>query len=207
MVSKKKPTSTSTYGPSPTEKPIVKKSTKKPVSTYGPSPIEKPVNVKKMPVKAPIVKKTPVAAVPAAVDPNQYLTNDTTYQSQLAAINKALGDYQANEQSAEGNYNASYAQNQYDLGRGNTQDTENQTNDYASRGLLRSGLFGKAYGNTQEDYASKQSALDQGRQSYIGGLQRDMSNYISSQTLAQQQARQDAINRRTLSLLTPTPTA
>lgn len=132
---------------------------------------------------------------------NGYLTGDTTYQSQMAAINQALSDYQANEKSAENDNSVSYAQNQYDLGRQQTKDTQDQADDYAARGLYRSGVFGKAYGDLNADYASKESALDQARSSTVGGLQRDMSNYVSSQTLAKQQARQDAINRRALTLL------
>lgn len=197
----------------PIKKSIKASPIEKPIKNIKPSPIEKPTKIVKKVFGRPITNNpvvkppvTPVAKTPTN-DVNQYLTNDTTYQSQIAAINKALGDYQANEGAAEGDYNTSYAQNRYDLSKANTQASSDQADDYASRGLFRSGLYGKAYGDAQSDYASKQSSLDQGRQTYLGGLQRDMSNYISSENLSQQQARQDAINRRALALLSGQPTS
>ena len=54
-----------------------------------------------------LTKKPPVAA---PVDPiQQYLTSDTTYQQQQAAINKAIADYRAQNTSSQNMYQGNYA--------------------------------------------------------------------------------------------------
>jgi len=172
----------------------------------------KPVSgiVKKPVVKAPAVKKPPTGSInKPVIDPkapkvpsiDEYLTNDTGYQSQQAAILKALADYQASELAAETNYNNQYALNSRDLNTQLDQSRINQNEDYASRGMLRSGLFGVADSNLLNNYARQQTQLDTSRQAYLQGIQQDMGQYITQQQLAQQQARQEAINRRALGLV------
>lgn len=131
---------------------------------------------------------------------DQYLTNDPTYQMQQSAILKALGDYRSNELNAENTYNSQYGLNTQNINEQNRTSGIAQQDDYASRGMLRSGLYGVADADRQNNYARQQSQLDMSKQAYITGLRSDTANYQTQQQLAQQQARQDAINRRALAL-------
>jgi hypothetical protein len=75
-----------------------------------------------------------------------------------------------------------------------------QQNDYASRGMVRSGLYATADSDRLNGYARQQSQLDLSKQAYLTGLHNDTANFQTQQQLGQQQARQDAINRRALAL-------
>lgn len=170
---------------------------RKPVAALGIKPIAKP---KPNIGSAPLPKTAkPVVDPDAAI--NKYLTNDVTYQQQTAAINKALGDYTANAANARTQYNNQYAQNVYDLDTEKTQALSDQQNDFAARGFLRSGGNAVATSDNLNKYASRQSTMDMTRGSFLQNNESDVANFGSSQALAVQQARQDAINRRALGLL------
>ncbi len=163
-----------------------------------------PVPKKITPIKISPIEKPGVSRPMNPNDPgliNRYLTNDTAYQSQQAAINKALGDYGANELQAENQYNTQYTQNAYELGQQKDDSFVEQENDYAGRGFLRSGGHVVADSKRRNEYANRQSNMDMQRGSYLQNLRSDKTNFESSQALASQQARQDAINRRALGLL------
>lgn len=161
------------YKISPIEKPG------KPAPTYGVGPKEQ--------------------ADQAAIQ--KYLTNDTTYQAQVAAINKALADYSANSQQSINQYNTSYGQNLYDLGVERNRSAIDQQGDFAGRGMLRSGGYAVADSERRNMYASRQSTLDMNKGAFIQNTESDLANFRSSQGLASQQAKQDAINRRALGLV------
>jgi hypothetical protein len=150
-------------------------------------------------------KKPPVAK---PVDPiQQYLTSDTTYQQQQVAINKAIADYRAQNTSAQNMYQGNYALQQANQQRQQQLSGIDQQNDYASRGMVRSGLYAQADSNRLNDYAQQTATSAMGRQNYLTGLNTDLSNFMSSQQLAAQQARQDALQRRSLNLIANGPTA
>jgi hypothetical protein len=132
---------------------------------------------------------------------NKYLTNDSTYQSQTAAINKALGDYGAQELQQENSYNTGYAQNRSDLQEQQRVGGINQDEDFGSRGMIRSGLYATDKTDFLGDYARQFSQLDQQRNDYLLNLHQGLNNYNTSQNLALQQAKQDAINRRAIGLI------
>lgn len=142
------------------------------------------------------------AQIKQANSVNQYLTNDTTYQQQTAAINSALSNYKAQELDSENQEQSQYGQNVYDLQAANDQAASDQADDYASRGIYRSGLYAKADSDRLNQNASKQSQLDMDKSNFLTNARASLGTYTQSQALAQQQARQDAINRRALGLIT-----
>jgi len=140
---------------------------------------------------------TGMAPVP---DIGTFLSGDPTYQSQLAALNKALADYRAQMQDSENQYNVSYTGNTRDLG---TQRGLGQTdlgNDYASRGLYESGLQAKAMGDLLDMFARRQSDLDTNKANFLSNTNRDYGNFQSENNLSGEKAKQDALNRRAAQL-------
>jgi hypothetical protein len=129
-----------------------------------------------------------------APDPNAWKT-DSTYMSQVAALVKALSDYQAQKSDTETRYNADYTNRTNDLGieRGFSLDANN--NDYASRGLYNSGLQAQATGNLMDSFSRRQADMATAKSNYLAGLQRDFTNFQSEQDLTRQKAQQDAIAR------------
>jgi hypothetical protein len=73
---------------------------------------------------------------------------------------------------------------------------EAMQDEFASRGLLKSGLFGEAQGDYQTDWQSQMKQLQQGQSSLLADLLSQRTNYGREQDLARESARQDAIRRR-----------
>jgi hypothetical protein len=127
---------------------------------------------------------------------NQFLGADAGYQSQLAAIQKALADYQAQMGTQTNQYETNYASNLNQLGQDRTLGLADQQNDYTGRGLLHSGLYGKAAGDLTTQYDTKQADLGRARSDFLANLGLDFNNFKSQQDITGQRAKQDAIARR-----------
>lgn len=127
---------------------------------------------------------------------NQWLAGDTTYQATINALNKALTDYRTRMTQQQGQYNTEYNMNTGNLATSRRAALADQENDFASRGILRSGVFGKSNAELQSDYNTRQNALDVGKSNYVADLEAARADFTAEQALAKQQARQNAINRR-----------
>lgn len=133
---------------------------------------------------------------PVAPGINQFLTGDETYQSQLAAIAKALANYRSQMGERQDEYQENYVSGVRDLNKIEKQATTDQAEDFGGRGLLRSGLYGKARGELSQEYNQRESDMERARRNFLSGIGRDYTNYREEQSLAKQKARQDAIDRR-----------
>jgi hypothetical protein len=127
---------------------------------------------------------------------NDWLNQDSTYQSQEAALKKALTDYIAQQGVAQNQYNTDYASRVNDLGIQKTRGLEDQGNDFASRGMYFSGLYGRDLSNLVGDYARRQSDMDTAKSNYVANLATDLGNYQDQQQLTETNAKQNAIARR-----------
>lgn len=133
---------------------------------------------------------------PAPPTLEAFSAKDSTYQSQLAALKKALADYQAQQGQAKTQYLTSYAGDRKTLGENRTQGLDDLGNDFASRGLLQSGLYADSLSDLNSDFDKRQSALDQARAAFLASQGSDFTNFTSEQQLAQQKALQEAAARR-----------
>jgi hypothetical protein len=142
---------------------------------------------------------TGYAAPPAPPAPptlEAFSAKDSTYQSQLAALKKALADYQAQQGQAKTQYLTSYAGDRRTLGENRTQGLDDLGNDFASRGMLQSGLYADSLSDLNSDFDKRQAALDQARAAFLAQQGSDFTNYQSEQQIAQQKALQEAAARR-----------
>lgn len=146
------------------------------------------------PRPAPRPKVAPKPAGPPGV--NQYLQGDTTYQGQLAQLRKAYADYVASQNTDKTNYQNTYNLNAKNIGTDKTQAFTGLTDDYASRGLLQSGVYGKAYSDLQNDYTQRQAALDTQRSAYLSDLATNLATFRGDQATTTTSAKQEAIARR-----------
>lgn len=136
----------------------------------------------------------PVA--PPVPTESQFLTGDDTYQSQISALAKALANYRAQMGQNQTNYNTNYTGNVNDLNTAEGRTLTDLDNDYASRGMLVSGLYGKARSDEQGDFNTRLADLASQKQQYMQGLANDYSNFQDEQNLSKQKAQQDALARR-----------
>lgn len=139
---------------------------------------------------------TPPANPPMSI--NDWLGQDSTYNSQVAAFTKALADYKSQMATNESNYNTNFAARTNDLNITKARSTDDQANDFASRGTYLSGVYGKSYSDLLGDFARRQSDMDTARSQYLSGLQQDYGNFFSQNQIDMTKAKQDAINRRAL---------
>lgn len=126
----------------------------------------------------------------------QFLGKDSTYNSQISQLKRALAQYLAQQGAAKTQYNTGYATNTDTLKTTLRDALASQQDDFASRGLLTSGLFADAMSKTNTDFAKQQSALDQARAQYLAGLSSDLTNFKSEQEIAMEKAKQEAAARR-----------
>jgi hypothetical protein len=163
------------YKPAPV-KPVVKKPVSKPVSK---------------PAKKPVAKPDPMA---------KYLGTDTTYQSQVAALRKAMNDYLQQKQIGETQYNTDFANRTRDLAVTRQNSREDQQNDFASRGMFISGLQARADGQLLNDFSRRQGDLSTARANFLTNSTNDYRNFSEEQRLSQDRARQEALTRRAMKL-------
>lgn len=153
------------------------------------------------------------------VSDDDYLASgaDSAYTAQLAALMKAMQDYEADVTAQRGKYETDYGTTLKELGYRrddpSTPEDESrwmfddintaagrshtsQKNDFASRGLLQSSLYGKANDSLTRSLTDQLAGIDTSKQNFMGDLNRQLGAYKNENTLAQQQARAEAIARR-----------
>ena len=130
----------------------------------------------------------------------KWLAGDTTYQQQLANFNKSLTDYNAQYNRQSSMTKRDYAEMIRALNQQGTQDREDQQNDFAGRGILRSGVFAKALGDYNTEFNGKMKNLQTGQSDKLGDLAMGRTNFNRQLNLEKQAAKQDAIRRRSAKL-------
>jgi hypothetical protein len=159
-----------------------------------------------------------------APSPEDYLAGDSTYQAQQAALQRALEAYQADNTRQSTSYNTDYQNGLAQLGYrpGAAQDDpstpnvdesqgqwaqgdqttaygrsyQNQLNDFAGRGLLRSTFYNNALDDTNRQFNDQLASVNKGKTDFMDQLAQSLASYQNENQLSQQQARADAIARR-----------
>lgn len=129
-------------------------------------------------------------------DINSYLGGESDYQTQLKQLAKALGDFQADAGRRKGTLESEYGLSKKALGDQRLQDLEGIEEDYASRGMLKSGVYAGAVGDYETEYGQRLGDLDRRQQQALQLLGQEQSQYEQQNFLEQQAAREAAIRRR-----------
>jgi hypothetical protein len=130
----------------------------------------------------------------------KWLAGDTTYQQQLANFNKSKSDYESQYKRQTGITKRDYSEMLRSMNRQGAQDRVDQQNDFAGRGILRSGVFAKALGDYNTEFNAKIKNLQTGQSDKLGDLSMQMTNFLRQLKLEQDAARQDALRRRAAKL-------
>jgi hypothetical protein len=131
---------------------------------------------------------------------DKWLAGDTTYQQQLANYLKSKSDYESQYKRQKGIVERDYAEMIRSMNRQGTQDRIDQQNDFAGRGILRSGVFAKALGDYNTEFSAKMKNLNTGKGDKLGDLSMQRTNFLRQLKLEQDAARQDALRRRAAKL-------
>lgn len=134
-------------------------------------------------------------------------TADSTYQQQVAALARALTNYQAQQNLALGQYNQNYNNNLRDLGWNTStgwdptgQGAYGQTfganeGDFAGRGAYNSGQYLESVGDINNAFGQQKTAMDNALSQYQATQQLAGNQYQEQNTLDKQNALQNAVSR------------
>ena len=143
---------------------------------------------------APVLEDPEAPPPPPGVE--QYLAGDTDYLGAKGNAHGELARFLGGQNSTRSNNANSFAQRLRDLQKSQKDDEGDLQEDFASRGLARSGSYADALGGLQQQYLGSQTNL-QGEQAGIeGDLATQLADFQAQQQLALQNAQAEAIARR-----------
>jgi hypothetical protein len=188
-------------------KPVVRNTPapapRKTVTTARPSGTIVKAAPKAAPKSAPVAKpvSAPKAPVMSEQDKiNAYLRGDTTYIQQQADSKLAGENFGTQWADQNTNYGSEFALNQANLNKAKGEADTAMTDDFAARGALSGSGYADAYQNQQTEFDSRQKAMEQAQTQFGTDQGAAQTNFNSQQTLTDQKARADAINRRAAGL-------
>lgn len=151
------------------------------------------------------------SGVPSEED---YLKGDSSYQATLSALARQLQSFQADIDTQRGNRKLDYDKAVKDLGyikpgdggqaNWNWDDVltasgrayQNNSNDYAARGMLQSQGYADSVNNLQRSLMDQYTGIDQSNTQFNSDLDRQLTKTKDENTAASQAARAEAIMRR-----------
>jgi hypothetical protein len=125
-----------------------------------------------------------------------YLGTDAAYQQAVRGGKRSLADYLSDIGRRRGEAGTQYKQTRGSMERDRVQQLEDLRNEFASRGLIQSGLYGQEQGDFQKKFGEQLTALDQQQQALLADLLGQQKNYQRENDLAMEQAKQEALARR-----------
>lgn len=125
-----------------------------------------------------------------------YLGTDATYQQALTGGKRTLADYLSELNRRRGEAGTQFTQTKANMERDRVQQLDDLKNEFASRGLINSGLYGEEQGKFQTQFMNQMNVLSQQQAGLLADLLAQERNYRREQDLAMQQAKQEALARR-----------
>lgn len=162
-----------------------------------------------MAMSAPMPSITP----PAEED---YFASDQILTAALGALDRALKDYNSQYDTDVSNYDRDYNEGLGNLGWKDQDPGEavnlgwdwndlltssgrayqNQSNDFANRGMLQSQGYLDAQRLLERSLNDQRGAMETGRTDFMGDMGRRKAEFTNQDTLARQQARAESAARR-----------
>lgn len=142
---------------------------------------------------APKVTPRPKPVVPSIA---QYLGTDSAYQGSVRGSKRSLADFISDIGRRRGEAGTQFNQTIGNMERDRVQQLEDLRNEFASRGLIQSGLYGEEQGRFQEQFSTQMNALKQQQAALLADLLSQETNYKRENELALEQAKQEALARR-----------
>jgi hypothetical protein len=156
---------------------------------------------------------TPSVGAPSEED---YFASDQMLTAALGALDRALKDYESQYTTDVGNYDRDYNEGLRNLGWRDQDPGEpqtmgwdwndilsssgrayqNQTNDFANRGMLQSQGYLDAQRLLERSLNDQRGAMETGRTDFMGDMGRRKAEFTNQDTLARQQARAESAARR-----------
>lgn len=131
---------------------------------------------------------------PSALD--RYLAGDSAYQQAIRGNKRSLADFLSDLGRRRGEAGTQFTQTRSSMNRDSADQLNSLREEYASRGLIQSGLYGKEQGDFRTKFGEQMKALQQQQTGLLSDLMSQEKNYRRENSLANEAARQEAILRR-----------
>lgn len=128
-----------------------------------------------------------------------WLGKDSDYQDQLRQFGKTWSDFLADVGVRKGRVGTEYGSSSKKMADQRGLDLKSFENDFASRGLLQSGLYADRLGQYEKDYQTGLADLGRNKDQLLQDISSEQTNFQREQDLAKEQARKLAAQRRTTS--------
>lgn len=126
---------------------------------------------------------------------SKWLAKDSTYKTQNAQASAAFKRFEAGQKLNDSQNSITYKRNLEDNTEGR-KNTLSETNDnFAARGMARSGKFIKAKDDVSKNFNRQRSALIQGRNNFKNDAAYEKTNAAAQKKDAMTRAKQDATDR------------
>jgi hypothetical protein len=125
-----------------------------------------------------------------------FLAGDDIYQQSLRGGQRSLSDFLSDLTRREGEAKTSFGQTEGLLEQDRDRQLQRMRDEFASRGLLHSGLFAQERGEFEEDFGSQLQMMQQNLTMLLADLASQETGFKREQELTAEQARQQALNRR-----------
>lgn len=127
---------------------------------------------------------------------NSYLGTDSAYQNAVRGQGRTLADYLSELARRRGEAGTQFNMTKASMERDRTQQLEDLKNEFASRGLIQSGLYGQEQGRFQQQFTDQFNALNTQQTGLLADLLSQEKNYRRENDLALEEAKQQALQRR-----------
>jgi hypothetical protein len=114
----------------------------------------------------------------------------------VAAFAKSLADFRADQNLDQQDYLTNYNNTYRDIGLAKGDASKNLEDDYASRGLLKSGLYNTALGELNQQYQNQYTDLDKQKAGYLANLAQELTKYNNGLGVQKGNAYNEAVRRR-----------
>lgn len=125
-----------------------------------------------------------------------FLAADPDYQQGILGLNKSWQDYASKYTANRGNVIDENTITTERLAREKKESKQDLLNDFAARGMLMSGLFGKAQNELETNYGEQGADLGRQFQNVLANMLMDWQSQRDQNILAKQQLRDIAIAKR-----------
>lgn len=121
---------------------------------------------------------------------------DSDYNSQISAIQRALDLYKSNMGVQRTRAGSQYADSSRDMNQQKTRDLSDMENDFASRGIVTSGVYGTSVGDYNQEWGQQKEGLSKQYKDALSDITNNYTSYLNDIQTQKEQARLDAIRRR-----------
>lgn len=135
----------------------------------------------------------PAPAVPKPKTPSW---QDADYNSQISAIQRALDLYKSQMGVQRTRAGTQYADSSRDMDQQKVRDSSDMENDFASRGVVTSGVYGTSVGDYNKEWGQQKEGLSKQYKDALADITMNYTSYLNDIKTQKEQARLDAVRRR-----------